>query len=694
MVGSGPICALALESRRVVPILQQNGARVSGLESATNQGLATMTVEASKEKLGFQTEVKQLLGLMINSLYSNKEIFLRELVSNASDAADKLRFEALSDQELYEGDSELKIRLSYDKDAGTITVTDNGIGMSRDEVIENIGTIAKSGTRQFFDSLTGDQARDAELIGQFGVGFYSSFIVADRVVLTTRRAGAPRDEGVRWESSGEGDFTIENLDRARRGTEVVLHLREDEDEFLDGFRLRSVLTRYSDHISLPIVMTSESEEDGGDETVNSATALWTRSKNDISDEEYEEFYKHVAHDFEAPLAHVHSRVEGNLEYTSLLFLPARAPFDLWDRSARRGVKLYVRRVFIMDDAEHLMPGYLRFVRGVIDSTDLPLNVSREILQQNKQIDSMRNGSVKKVLSTLEAMANDDAEKYEKFWAEFGRVLKEGLIEDSSNRETVAKLLRFASTHTGTDEQSQSLEDYVSRMKDGQEEIYFITAANYATAQHSPHLEVFKKNDLEVLLLTDDVDEIAFMHLAEFDGKTLRSIAKGDLDLGGLIDQPQPDETPDDNHDEFIDKVKVSLGAVVKDVRITHRLTDSPACLVADDHEMSAHLERILKSAGQTVPGQTPILELNPGHGLVQAMRTQADDAKFDDWAHILFDQALLSEGGQLKDPAAFVKRLNQMLSGLFDVPATSKKTNKKKAAAKKKTVKKKAEKSE
>jgi molecular chaperone HtpG len=566
-------------------------------------------------------------------------------------------------------------------------VSDNGIGMSRQEVIDNVGTIAKSGTRQFFDSLTGDEARDAQLIGRFGVGFYSSFIVADRVTLITRRAGAARTEGVRWESSGEGEFTVESLDRAKRGTEVVLHLKEGEDEFLDGFRIRTILRRYSDHISLPVVMESESEEEAeaGDETVNSATALWTRSKSEITDEEYDEFYKHVSHDYESPLIHIHSRVEGNLEYTSLLYVPARAPFDLWDRSARRGVKLYVRRVFIMDDAENLMPNFLRFVRGVIDSADLPLNISREILQQNKQIDSMRAGSVKKVLSMLDGLAVNDSEKYEQFWKEFGRVLKEGLIEDTANREAIAKLARFATTHTGLDDQSESLENYVSRMKEGQDKIFFITAANFGTASNSPHLEVFKKNGIEVLLLTDDVDEIAFMHLMEFDGHQLQAITKGDLDLGELIETTEDEQSDDTVHDAFIERVKTSLGDTVKDVRITHRLTDSPACLVADEHEMSAHLERLLRSSGQTVPGQTPIMELNPDHAIVKALALQPNGTSFDDWTHILFDQALLSEGGQLKDPSAFVRRLNRMLTALFEAPAKvakKKATRKKKPAAK------------
>ena len=625
-----------------------------------------MTVDAQKEKLGFQTEVRQLMDLMIHSLYSNKEIFLRELVSNASDAADKLRFEALSDNELFEGDGDLKIRIDYDKSARTVTITDNGVGMTRQEVIDNIGTIAKSGTRQFFEALTGDAAKDAELIGQFGVGFYSSFIVADRVTLISRRAGLSREEGVRWESGGEGEFSIETVDRAKRGTQVVLRLREDESEFLDGYRLRSVIRKYSDHISLPILMAKEGEDETGEETVNSATALWTKSKNEISQEDYDEFYKHVAHDFDAPMAHIHTRVEGNLEYTSLLYIPSRVPFDLWDRTARRGIKLYVRRIFIMDDAEQLMPPYLRFVRGVVDSADLPLNISREILQHNKQIDSIRAGSVKKVLGLLEAMIKNEPEKYERFWKEFGRVLKEGLIDDSANREDIAKLIRVSSTHTDSEDQAIALDEYVDRMKEGQDKIYFITAANFATAKHSPHLEVFRKNGIEVLLLSDDVDEIAMMHLMEYQGHSLQSVTKGDLDLGSLIDQTEDQtETAKDVHGALIERVKEVLDGRVQEVRITRRLTDSPACLVADEHEMSAHLQRLLQSAGQNVPGQKPIMELNPDHGLVKALADEKDDARFKDWAQILFDQALLSEGGQLEDPSAFVRRLNNMLSDLY-----------------------------
>ncbi len=634
-----------------------------------------MSAEGQKEKLGFQTEVRQLLDLMIHSLYSNKEIFLRELVSNASDAADKLRFEALSDDALFEGDGELKIRVAVDKEARTITVTDNGIGMSRQEVIDNIGTIAKSGTREFFQALTGDAAKDAQLIGQFGVGFYSSFILADRVTLVTRRAGLPRQEGVRWESSGQGEYTIETVDRARRGTEVTLHLREGEDEFLDASRLRSILRRYSDHISLPIVMRKEDKGDSEaheDETVNSATALWSRAKHEISEDEYEEFYKHVAHDFEAPLAHVHSRVEGNLEYTSLLYIPSRAPFDLWDRHTRRGVKLYVRRVFIMDDAEHLMPTYLRFVRGVIDCADLPLNISRELLQQNKQIDSIRAGSVKKVIGLLESVAKNEPEKYADFWREFGRVLKEGLVDDSANRDDLAKLIRFASTYTDSPEQGVSLADYVGRMKDGQDKIYYITAATFAAAKNSPHLEVFRDRGVEVLLLSDEVDEIAVMHLQEFEGKTLQSVTKGSLDLGALAgeDSSETQESADE-HSALVERVKRCLAERVKDVRITQRLTASPACLVADEHEMSANLERLLRSAGQKVPATKPIMELNPDHAIVALLERESDDSRLSDWSHILFDQALLSEGGQLDDPGAFVGRLNRMLSQLAEPAAVA-----------------------
>ncbi len=628
-----------------------------------------MTVEAHKETLGFQTEVKQLLQLMIHSLYSNKEIFLRELISNASDACDKLRFEALSDDALWEGDNELKIRVSFDKDARTITLRDNGIGMSRQEVIDNIGTIAKSGTRQFFESLTGDQAKDAHLIGQFGVGFYSAFIIADKVTLTTRRAGVGAEHAVRWESAGLGDYTLETVEQAGRGTEVVLHLREGEDEFLDGWRLRNIIRKYSDHITLPIVMEKErygeeeKEQAPEDETVNQASALWARARSEVSEEEYKEFYKHVAHDFEDPLLWSHNRVEGKLEYTSLLYIPQRAPFDLWDRERHHGIKLYVRRVFIMEDAEKLMPTYLRFVRGVIDSNDLPLNVSREILQHSKVIDSMRGGSVKKVLGMLEDLAKNDAEKYQNFWNEFGRVLKEGPGEDFANREQIGKLLRFATTHTDSSEQTVALADYIGRMKEGQEAIYYITADTFAAAKNSPHLEIFRKKGIEVLLLSDRVDEWLVSSLTEFDGKPLKSVTKGALDLGKLEDEEEKkaQEKVADDFKDLVAKVQETLGDKVKEVRITHRLTSSPACLVAGEHDMSANLERILKQAGQKVGGSKPILELNPEHPLVLRLKAEGAGARFGDWVSILFDQALLAEGGQLDDPAAFVQRLNQLL---------------------------------
>ncbi|WP_126454288.1 molecular chaperone HtpG [Sulfuriflexus mobilis] len=628
-----------------------------------------MTVETHKETLEFQTEVQQLLRLMIHSLYSNKEIFLRELISNASDACDKLRFEALADDALFEGDSALGVSVSFDKEAKTLTIADNGIGMSREEVIDNIGTIAKSGTKQFFESLTGDQASDANLIGQFGVGFYSAFIVADKVTLETRRAGTGSEHGVRWESAGEGDFSLETIERDKHGTTVILHLRDDEDEFLDGFRLRNIIRKYSDHISLPISMPAEGEDKAGElETVNSASALWARSKSEISDEEYNEFYKHVAHDFQDPLCHLHNRVEGKLEYTSLLYVPSKAPFDLWDRDSRHGIKLYVRRVFIMDDAEQLMPQYLRFVRGVIDSADLPLNVSREILQHNKTIDSMRAGSVKKVLGMLEAMAKNDAEKYAGFWGEFGRVMKEGPGEDFANREQIAKLLRFASTHSNTETQDVSLDDYIARMQEGQDKIYYITADSFNAAKNSPHLEIFRKKGIEVLLLAERVDEWLVSSLTEYDGKMLQSVAKGDLDLGALEDQEEKaqQESIEKENADFIARIKASLGEEVKDVRVTHRLTDSPACLVSDANDISGNLERILKSAGQDVPDLKPILEVNPGHALISMLKEQTDEARFNDWVQILFDQALLTEGGQLEDPAAFVQRLNAMLLTLAE----------------------------
>lgn len=622
---------------------------------------------SQKETLGFQAEVKQLLQLMIHSLYSNKEIVLRELISNASDASDKLRFSALSDNTLYGGDSDLKIRIAFDKAARTLTISDNGIGMSRAEVIENIGTIAKSGTKEFFNSLTGDQAKDANLIGQFGVGFYSAFIIADKVTLTTLRAG--ETEAVKWESAGEGDFTLEPADKKTRGTEIVLHLREGEDEFLNDWKLKSIIRKYSDHITLPIVMKKSEWKDGEqvptdeDETVNKASALWARAKNDISEEEYQEFYKHVSHDFENPLAWSHNRVEGNQEYISLLYVPGKAPFDLYDRERSHGIKLYVKRVFILEDAEKLMPQYLRFVRGVIDSADLPLNVSREILQHSKDIDAIKAASVKKVLGLLEDLAENRPEQYQAFWGEFGRVLKEGPGEDFANKEKIAGLLRFASTNLDTEAQVVSFKDYIARMKDGQEAIYYITADSFAAAQHSPHLEIFRKKGIEVLLLSDRVDEWMLGGLTEFDGKKLQSIAKGDLDLGKLEDEAEKEakKQVEDAAKDLIEKVKSALGEQVKEVRVTHRLTDSPACLVAGENDLSGNLERMLKAAGQKTPESKPTLEINPMHGLVERLKAEKDETKFNDLVHLLFDQALLAEGGQLNDPASFVKRMNSLL---------------------------------
>jgi molecular chaperone HtpG len=628
-----------------------------------------MSVDAHKETLEFQTEVQQLLHLMIHSLYSNKEIFLRELISNGSDACDKLRFEALTDDALYEGDSDLKLRVDYDKEARTITVSDNGIGMDRDEVVANIGTIASSGTRRFLENMTGDQAKDAKLIGQFGVGFYSSFIVADKVTVTTRKAGMGAEHGVRWESDGKGSFTLETVEVPRRGTEVVLHLKEGEDEFLDGFRLRNIIHKYSDHISLPIVMRAESyagdEEDKEpkDETVNKASALWARPKSEIGEEEYKEFYKHVAHDFEDPLAWSHNQVEGNLNYTSLLYLPKRAPFDLWDRERRHGIKLYVRRVFIKDDSEHLMPNYLRFVRGVIDSDDLPLNVSREILQENRAIKTMRAASVKRVLGMLESMAKEEPEKYAQFWKEFGKVMKEGVTEDFANRERLAKLYRFASTHTGEAEQNVSLEDYVGRMQKGQDKIYYITADSHAAAAHSPHLEVFRKKGVEVLLMSDRVDEWMVSHLNEFDGKPLVSVAKGVLDLGELEDKEEKEqaEKQADEFKDIIERMQKVLGDKVEAVKVSTRLVDSPACLVLGEHDMAAHIQRLMAEAGHPIGGSKPTLEINPGHALFQRMTEEQDEERFADWTNLLYEQSLLSEGGQLEDPAGFVKRMNRLI---------------------------------
>jgi len=625
----------------------------------------------TKETLGFQAEVTQLLHLMIHSLYGNKEIFLRELVSNASDAVDKLRFEALADGALFENDPEPKIRIAYDAAARTITVSDNGIGMSRQEVIEHIGTIAKSGTREFFQQLTADRAKDAHLIGQFGVGFYSAFIVADRVTLVTRRAGLGAEHGVRWESTGEGGFTVETIDRASRGTEITLHLRPEEDELLSGYRLREILKKYSDHIAVPILMKKEQWDaeakkqvaTGEDEQVNRASALWTRPKSEITEEQYHELYKHVGHDPEPPLTFVHAKVEGRQEYTLLLYVPERAPFDLWDRDHRRGIKLYVRRVFIMDDAEQLMPAYLRFVRGVIDSNDLPLNVSREILQQSRDVQAIRAEAVKRVLRMLEELGDKQPEQYATFWTAFGRVLKEGVPEDRSNLDRIAKLLRFSSTREDSDAQTVSLASYIGRMKEGQDAIYYITADSYAAAKNSPHLEIFRKLGVEVLLLHDRIDEWVVSSLTEFEGKSLQSVAKAGLDLSKIGGEaPTPEDTkPSGEQGALIERMQKALIDRASGVRITHRLTDSPACLVSEDFGMSTHLERMLKAAGQQVPPSKPILEINPTHPIVERLKQETDDARFADWSHILFDQATLAEGGHLEDPASFVKRLNELM---------------------------------
>jgi molecular chaperone HtpG len=631
---------------------------------------------SDKQVMGFQAEVKQLLQLMIHSLYSNKEIFLRELVSNASDASDKLRFEAINNAALFEGDSELAIQIEFDKAARTISISDNGIGLSQAEAVEHLGTIAKSGTKEFFSRLSGDQQKDAAMIGQFGVGFYSGFIVANKITVESRRAGLPAEQGVKWESAGEGEFSVETINKPQRGTRITLHLREGEDDFLSAWQLRSIIRKYSDHISLPIKMHKEEWDEEKKEmivkdeleTVNQASALWARSKSDITEEQYTEFYKHVSHDFQEPLSWTHNRVEGRSEYTQLLYIPAHAPFDMWDREKRGGIKLYVKRVFIMDDAEQLMPVYLRFVKGVIDSNDLPLNVSREILQESRDVKVIREGSTKRVLGMLEELANADEQekkdKYANFWKEFGPVLKEGIGEDSTNKERIAKLLRFASTQNDTDVQNVSFADYASRMKEGQDKIYYVTADTWMAAKNSPHLEIFRKKGVEVLLLTERVDEWMLSFLNEFDGKALVSVAKGDLDLGQLEDEnekKQKEETETD-FKELVEKMKVALAEKAKDVRVTFRLTDSPACLVAGENELSGNLLRMLKAAGQTAPDTKPTLEINPHHPLVQ--RLKYEDAKFDDWSSLLFDQALLAEGGQLSDPAGFVKKLNDMLLGM------------------------------
>jgi len=630
----------------------------------------TTTPEKARETRGFEAEVKQLLHLMIHSLYSHPEIFLRELISNASDAADKLRFEALDHPELYESDPDLRIVVTYDKDARTISVRDNGIGMSFDEVVTHIGTIAKSGTREFFASLSGDQAKDARLIGQFGVGFYSSFIVADRVTLVTRRAGLPAGEGVRWESAGEGDYTIERIDRPQRGTEVTLHLRADQDEMLSRHRLAAIIRKYSDHIALPVLMRKEVWDADAqaykltdeDETVNQASALWARPKADVTPEQYEEFYRHVAHDGQAPLAYVHARVEGRTEYTLLLYVPAVAPFDLWDREHRHGVRLYVRRVFIMDDAEQLLPPYLRFVRGVVDSNDLPLNVSRELLQHSRDVEAIRGGCVKRVLDLLSDLAENEKEKYATFWTTFGNVLKEGFVDDHAQRERLAKLVRFASTASGTETQDVSLADYVGRMKEGQNAIYYVTGDSFAAASHSPHLEIFRRKGIEVLVLGDRIDEWVVSSLHEFDGKPLHSVAKGALDLGDLADAEEKKAQAQEAEalKPLVERLAAALGDKVKEVRVTHRLTDSPACLVVGEGELSGNLERLLKAAGQKAPSVTPVLEINPRHALVKRLEGEGDE-RIGDWALLLLDEATLAEGAQLPDPAGFVRRLNTLM---------------------------------
>ncbi|MFH8133713.1 molecular chaperone HtpG [Pantoea osteomyelitidis] len=618
-----------------------------------------------QETRGFQSEVKQLLHLMIHSLYSNKEIFLRELISNASDAADKLRFRALSTPDLYEGDGELRVRVSVDKENRTLTLSDNGIGMRRDEVIENLGTIAKSGTKAFLESLGSDQAKDSQLIGQFGVGFYSAFIVADKVSVRTRAAGAAADEAVFWESAGEGEYTIADISKADRGTEITLHLREGEDEFLDAWRVRSIISKYSDHIALPVEIESKDDENDTTtwEKINKAQALWTRNKSEISDEEYNEFYKHIAHDFTDPLIWSHNRVEGKQEYTSLLYIPSRAPFDMWNRDQKHGLKLYVQRVFIMDDAEQFMPNYLRFVRGLIDSNDLPLNVSREILQDSRVTQSLRGALAKRSLQMLDKLAKDDAEKYQQFWKAFGLVLKEGPAEDQANQQAIAKLLRFASTHSDSAEQTVSLDEYVSRMVEAQEKIYYITADSYAAAKSSPHLELFRKKGIEVLLLSDRIDEWMMSYLTEFDGKAFQSVSKADESLSKLADEEsEAQKEAEKALEPFVDRVKTLLGERVKEVRLTHRLTDTPAIVTTDANEISTQMAKLFAAAGQDVPEVKYIFELNPDHALVKRVADTQDETHFGEWVELLLDQALLAERGTLDDPNQFIRRMNQLLS--------------------------------
>lgn len=622
----------------------------------------------NQEARGFQSEVKQLLQLMIYSLYSNKEIFLRELISNASDAADKLRFKALSNSALYEGDGDLRVRVSFDADKGTITISDNGIGMTREQVIDHLGTIAKSGTKEFLTVLGQDQAKNSQLIGQFGVGFYSAFIVADKVTVKTRAAGEVTDKGVLWESAGEGEYSVADIEKKSRGTDVILHLREDEKEFLNEWRLREIIGKYSDHIGLPVEMLTKEYDDEGKECgekwekINKSDALWTRSKNDVSDEEYKEFYKHLSHDFADPVTWAHNKVEGNQAYTSLLYVPAKAPWDLFNREHKHGLKLYVQRVFIMDDAEQFMPNYLRFMRGLIDSNDLPLNVSREILQDNKITAALRKALTKRSLQMLEKLAKDDAEKYLQFWKEFGLVLKEGPAEDFANKETIAKLLRFASTHNDSSEQTASLEDYISRMKAGQKAIYYITADSYVAAKNSPHLELFNKKGIEVLLLSDRIDEWMLSYLTEFDGKPLQSITKADLDLGDLADkESETQKQQDEAFGSFIERVKNLLGERVKTVRLTHNLTDTPAVVSTDNDQMTTQMAKLFAAAGQPVPEVKYTFELNPEHHLVKKVADIADETEFADWVELLLEQAMLAERGSLENPAVFIKRINKLL---------------------------------
>ncbi len=628
-----------------------------------------MSVTAQKETLGFETEVNQILKIVIHSLYSNKEIFLRELISNSSDAADKLRFEALSNNDLYEGDSDLKVTIEVNKDKNELIISDNGIGMSRQEVMENLGTIAKSGTKAFLDQLTGDKKKDSKLIGQFGVGFYSGFIVAEKMVVETRRAGLSKEEGVRWSSKGEGNYEIETIEKAHRGTRIILTLKEDEKEFLEPWRLQSIITKYSDHIPLPVMMKkilSEEEEKEGKkaefEAVNKATALWTLPKSEIKDEEYKELYKHISHAFDEPLTWSHNKVEGKLEYTTLLFIPGSAPFDLWNRDKPHGLKLYVQRVFIMDNAEVFLPAYLRFVKGIVDSNDLPLNISREVLQSNRTVESIKSAVVKRVLGMLKKLS-EEKEKYSKFWSAFGAVLKEGPAEDFNNKEDIAKLMRFATTLDNSEKQTVSLEDYISRMKEGQDKIYYITADNFNAARHSPHLEIFRKKGIEVLLLSERIDEWLVAHLNEFDGKKLQSVAKGDLDLGEVEDEKQKEAQKQKEKDfsDLVKHVKETLGDKVNDVQITHRLTDSPACIIVSEDELGGHMQRMLKAAGQEVPQVKPVLELNPEHPIVVSLKDEADTERFSEISHMLLEQSILAEGGHLDDPAQFIRRVNKLM---------------------------------